>query len=304
MTAKSAAPLPALALGLLSIVWGYNWVVTKVALAYCGPITFATLRFVIAPLCLIPLMIRLRVPLVPSRRHALICLMLGIALAANFAATFIAVKLGGAGKTAVLVYTMPFWVLVFARATLEERLTRMQNAAVLCALIGLCVLISPWQRSGQMLPSALAVAAGMAWAITVVYVKHLQRKEPVSMMLLSLWQMIVAAAALILSTHTVVEEGPIIWNSALIAAVLFTGVIATGLGWMLFYFALRRLSAGMTGLGTLATPVIGVLAAWLQLGEIPSVLEAHGMMLIGLGLALLAWDGLRGSAGLRAKARA
>jgi len=35
-------------------------------------------------------------------------------LAANFACTLAALRLGGTGKTAVLVYTMPFWVLVFA----------------------------------------------------------------------------------------------------------------------------------------------------------------------------------------------
>jgi len=45
----------------------------------------------------------------------------------------------------------------------------------------------------------------------------------------------------------------------------------------------------MVGLGTLAKPVIGVLAAWLQLGERPAPLEATGMGLIGTALAMLAW---------------
>ena len=35
-------------------------------------------------------------------------------LAGNFACTLMALRLGGTGKTTVLVYTMPFWVLVFA----------------------------------------------------------------------------------------------------------------------------------------------------------------------------------------------
>jgi drug/metabolite transporter (DMT)-like permease len=52
------------------------------------------------------------------------------------------------------------------------------------------------------------------------------------------------------------------------------------------------MSAGTASLGTLATPVIGVLCAWLQLGEQPSPLEAIGMSLIGVGLGLLAWNGL------------
>jgi drug/metabolite transporter (DMT)-like permease len=50
---------PALALALLSVIWGYNWVAMKVGLSYAGPFTFATLRFLIGPLCLVPLMVKL-----------------------------------------------------------------------------------------------------------------------------------------------------------------------------------------------------------------------------------------------------
>lgn len=292
---RIAARLPALALALLSVIWGYNWVVTKIGLDYAGPVTFAALRFAIAPLCLLPMMIRLRVPLLPSPLHAAIALGLGITLALNFAATFIAVQLGGAGKTAVLVYTMPFWVLLFARAFLHERLSALQTAAVPFALIGLCVLIAPGQRAGQVVPSALAVFAGTTWGMSVVCIKYLQRKHDVSMLVLNVWQMLVAAAALGLGALTIAPEAPVRWSYAFIAALLFTGLIATGLGWMLFYYALRRMSAGMTGLGTLATPVIGVLCAWLQLHERPTALEATGMALIVAGLGLLACDGLRAS---------
>ena len=66
---------------------------------------------------------------------------------------------------------------------------------------------------------------------------------------------------------------------------------------MLFYYALRRMPAGLAGLGTLATPVIGVLAAWLQLGERPAPIEAAGMALIGAALAMLAWNPLESGRG-------
>jgi drug/metabolite transporter (DMT)-like permease len=293
---RNAATLPAIALTALSLIWGYNWVVTKIALAYAGPVTFAALRFAIAPLCLLPMMLSLGVRVLPSRRHAIVASILGAILAANFTATFIALQLGGTGRTAVLVYTMPFWVLMFARAALHERLTLLQKLAVPFALVGLCVLIAPWSAAAQRLPSVLAIGAGMTWAASVVYIKHLQRKEPISMLVLTLWQMVAAAATLALGLLTFAHEAPVIWNAQFIAALLFTAVVATGFGWMLFYYALRRMSAGMASLGTLATPVVGVLCAWVQLGERPSPLEATGMILIAIGLSLLAWDGLRTTA--------
>jgi drug/metabolite transporter (DMT)-like permease len=67
-------------------------------------------------------------------------------------------------------------------------------------------------------------------------------------------------------------------------------------GWMLFYCALRGMSAGMTSLGTMATPIFVVLCAWWQLGERLSAFEASGMLLIAVCLSLLAWNRLRANA--------
>jgi drug/metabolite transporter (DMT)-like permease len=143
---RNAATLPAIALAALSLVWGYNWVAAKIALGYSGPVTFAALRFAIAPLCLLAVMLGMRVRVLLSREHAIVAFVLGVILAANFTATFIALQIGGAGKTAVLVYTMPFWVLIFARIALHERLTGLQKLAVPFALTGLGLLTTPWAQ--------------------------------------------------------------------------------------------------------------------------------------------------------------
>jgi drug/metabolite transporter (DMT)-like permease len=73
--------------------------------------------------------------------------------------------------------------------------------------------------------------------------------------------------------------------------------------WLLWLFGLRSLSAGAAGLGTLATPVIGVAAAWLQLGERPTAGEAAGMVLIVGALALVTVRGLVAGRRLAAAAR-
>ena len=72
-------------------------------------------------------------------------------------------------------------------------------------------------------------------------------------------------------------------------------MLGNALAWLLWLFALRRLSAGAAGLGTLATPVIGVAAAWLQLGERPTAGEAAGMTLIIVALAIVSLRGLVGA---------
>ena len=68
-------------------------------------------------------------------------------------------------------------------------------------------------------------------------------------------------------------------------------VLANAAAWLLWLYALRVLPTGAAGLGTLAVPVVGVLAAWLQLGERPSGAEAVGMVLIIAALAVVSVRG-------------
>jgi drug/metabolite transporter (DMT)-like permease len=210
-------------------------------------------------------------------------------LAANFAFTLIALDLGGVGRTAVLVYTMPFWVIVIARVWLKEKMRPLQWAAIGLAFAGLLALVDPrgW------LPSLLAVIAGGSWAYSVVLIKSLQGRMRTHLMTLTVWQMALCTMLLWTFEALVPSPAPIQWSWQFLAAIGFSAILGSALSWMLFYYALARLPAGLAGLGTLATPVIGVIAAWIHFGERPSAQDAAGMLLIALGLALLALPGAR-----------
>lgn len=285
---RSQSRMATSALALLSIIWGYNWVVMKLGLASAGPFDFSALRFLLGAACLFPFMMFRRDVIMPVGRQWAPLLLLGIMLSANFGCVMSALRIGGAGKTAVLVYTMPFWVLVFARIALKEKLTRLQVIAVSAGAAGLGILIEPWNLAGPLLASLLAVVAGMSWGASVVIVKAIQGSaRPISTMMITFWQMIIAVPLLAV-VGWFFDSTPIQWSWSFALALAYVAVLATGLAWLLFYYALRRMSAGMAGLGTLATPVIGVGAAWIQLGERPSATETFGMILIALALGLLA----------------
>ena len=67
---------------------------------------------------------------------------------------------------------------------------------------------------------------------------------------------------------------------------------------------LSRLSAGTASLNILAIPGVAVLAAWLQLGEVPDMFESIGMLLIALALAVLAFLTIKGERRLKNLAQA
>jgi drug/metabolite transporter (DMT)-like permease len=277
------------ALALLSLIWGYNWIAMKVSLDYASPADSAAVRFALGAATLMPAARYLGHGLLVPRSEWPIVAYLSVSLAANFFFTLTALTLGGVGKIAVLVYTMPFWVVVLARIFLQERMRAPQWAAVSLALVGLLVLVDlihmrDWRAS------VLAVIAGLSWGATVIMVKAVQGKAKTHLMTLTVWQMIICAV-LLWAFATVAGTPPVRWTWQFMAAIGFSAVLGSSFSWMLFYYALARLPAGLAGLGTLATPVIGVLAAWVHLGERPSGQDSIGMMLIAIGLLLLALPG-------------
>ena len=114
---------------------------------------------------------------------------------------------------------------------------------------------------------------------------------------LNAWQMLLGSIPLVIVALLVSRSSPV-WSGSFIAALLFNIVPVTGLGLLLWFYALRTLPAGTAGLASLATPVLGVVFAWIQLGERPGVYEAVGMILIVSALCVLAVRQIAGSAGV------
>ena len=125
-----------IALMTLTVIWGYNWVVMKSALLYAGAFQFAALRTVIGTVCLFAVVIDMRKPLRIKEMPTLI--LLGLLQTSGFTGLLIwALVEGGAGKTAVLTYTMPFWVMVLAWPLLGEKIRGLQWPAALLSTMGI-----------------------------------------------------------------------------------------------------------------------------------------------------------------------
>jgi drug/metabolite transporter (DMT)-like permease len=86
----------------------------------------------------------------------------------------------------------------------------------------------------------------------------------------------------------VTHSGAPQWTFGFVSSLAYMVILTNAVAWLLWLYALRTLSAGPAGLSTLAIPVVGVVTAWLQLGERPTAVEAVGMALIVGGLAVLA----------------
>jgi drug/metabolite transporter (DMT)-like permease len=291
MKSDTKLPWAACALVLLSLIWGYNWVVMKQVMRYADPFDFSAIRTLFGALALFGVL--------ALRRRALRLvapgptLLLGILQTAVFTALIQwALVSGGAGKTAVLVYAMPFWLLPLAWIFLGERVRGLQWLAVAVALGGLLLVLEVWTVRADAFSTALALGGGLAWAVSAVVVKRLRERTAVDLLSLTAWQMLLGSLVLCVVAWLLPSEPPRP-TPYFFAALAYNALFATALAWLLWLFILDRLPAGLAGLSSLAVPAVGVLSGWLELGERPSAAEGAGMLLIALALGLISVLALR-----------
>jgi drug/metabolite transporter (DMT)-like permease len=264
----------------------------KIALQYSTASQFAAMRTVGGAIFLLALMAVMRKPLKP--REVPSTIVLGLLQTTGFTGFIIwALVEGGAGKTSVLSFTMPFWVLLLAWPMLGERIRGLQWGAVSLALIGLVSILEPWHLQGSKVSMGLAVLAGVSWALSVIYHKRLTKRVPdLDLLSFTAWQMLFGSIPILLFALGDIGK-PIQWTTTYVVAVIYSVLLANALGWMAWLYALQRLPAGVASMSSMLIPVIAVLAAWVQLGEQPSPLEAAGMLCIATALLLISWVNIR-----------
>jgi drug/metabolite transporter (DMT)-like permease len=269
----------------MALIWGYNWVVMKVAMSYSGPLQFSAWRCTLGVLLLFGLLVVLRVPLKP--REIGKTFWLGMTQTAGFIGLVAwSLTTGAAGKNAVLAYTMPFWVILLGWPFLEERLRGWQWLALALAFVGLLLVLEVWRGDASVTSSLLALAAGVCWAIGTIIFKRIPVRSREELLSLTTWQMFFGCIPLVVAA-LITPERPIEWTPTLIAALAFNAVGAMAVATLLWLYILHRLPTTISSLSSLIVPIVGVVAAWIQIGERPSVAEGVGMVLILVALGVL-----------------
>ncbi len=280
-----------LALGVTILIWAYSWVVMKQAMAYAGPLDFAALRFglgagvLFAALLLSGKSLR-PPPLLPT-------VFIGLCQTTAFQALEQwALISGGAGRVALLAYTMPFWAVLLAWLLLGDKPTPRHWLGLALAAAGLLCIIEPWHTMGSVLSTSLAIAGGAAWAGGTVLTKRMFQRHTPDVLNLTAWQMLIGAAVLGV-VALAVPQRTMVWNWQLIAALAYTAVLASSLAWWLWSIVLQRLSTTVASVSSLGVPVTSVLLAWWLLSEQPSAMELFGIVLVLLGLIAISGVGAR-----------
>jgi drug/metabolite transporter (DMT)-like permease len=279
------------ALALLTLLWGSNWIFMKLALRHADPVTFNLHRTLLAVVTLFVALTLRGGPFAPPPWRALVVTAF-FQTTINFGSTIMALAGGGAGRTSVLVFTMPFWTLLIAWPVLHERVRGLQWLAIALAATGLVLVVDPLHWEGNLAPKAWAVLSGFGWAAGTVALKHYQREHQLDLLNFVAWQMLIGAIPFALLPLLFSFPGTQ-WSAIQVLLLLFVGVLSTAVGFLAWIGILRWLPAGTASLNMFAVPVIALLSSMAVFGERLAANEWLGIACIAAGLGVLVLRSLR-----------
>jgi drug/metabolite transporter (DMT)-like permease len=295
MAASTPAPrdLDARAIALvllLSALWGGNTVAVKVGVADSPPLMLAALRFVLGGACVVGWGLWNRAPfwLEPGEGRSL--LGLGLLFALQLGLLNVGVWLSTAGHAAVLLNAYPVYTVLLAHFLVPgDRLTAATLGGVLLGFGGILVLFAgqlfaPTEPGSTILlgDAVLTVSAILLALRQVVLNRQLQRIHPVKPLLAQ----VVVGTPLFLLLSWLVEPTPTTPTWRLVASLFYQGVVIAGFNFIANMSLLKTYRPSGLAAFNLTTPLFGVLATALVLGERIGWRLAASALLVAGGIAV------------------
>lgn len=282
-------------LGVMVLLWGVSWPVTKLALASISPLWLASIRFGSAGLCLFGFVWwRGQLGRPPLADWPIVATMGFLQMMTFTGLGMIAMTRTDTSHAVLLAYTTPLWGVLVSWLALRQTPTRMQILALVVGLSGTMLICSPlemdWNTPGTIMGSAFLLIGAVAWAVTIFHIRHHQWHT--SPLALAPWQMMLAAIPLAVFAW-MTEGAPVLtildWH--ICAMLLFIGPVATSVCFVISAEQGRRLSVFAMSNFTLGVPLVGVASSWFFLGNHLTGLFAIGLALVLLGAILAAASG-------------
>jgi drug/metabolite transporter (DMT)-like permease len=274
---------------MLCLTWGFNQIAIKLVLREIPPYTQAALRSAGALLVILSIARARRVRIFERDGTLKSGLFVGSIFGLEFLLIYHGLELTSASRAVVFLYTMPFFVAFGAYLFLGERLRATQWAGLAVSFAGVAVAIGvpqPDVTASVLFGDLLIVAGAALWAATTIIVKAttLQYSAPEKALgyQVGLSIPILGIAALVSG-----ESIPRVPGTLTISLLAFQAFWVVGFTFLLWFSLIKTYSASKLSAFTFITPLFGVAAGYLIMGDRLTPAFGAAALLVVAGLVLV-----------------
>jgi len=269
----------------MSLVWGINFSVVKIALTDLSPLSFNSLRFGLASLFILALLWVIERDLSFRREDIGRLVLLGLIGNTFYQLFFInGIARTTAGNSSLILATTPIFVGLLSSVLGVERVGRKVWYSVILSFIGIFLII---QGAGRTLTltdqnwigNLLILACTICWStFTVLSKPLLQRYTPLKLTTLT---MVIGTPPLVLVSIPSMKEQN--WGSVSSQGwlcLIYSFCFAIAIGYVIWYTGVSRIGSARTALYENLVTVVAVAVAWLFLSERMTLLQVLGTVLV------------------------
>lgn len=246
-------------------LWGSLYVVSKYVLGKVPTFTISLIRFIIAFITLVLIRGKSNDKIEKKDYKYIFCLgFVGYFIAVG--AQLLGTRYAGASMASLMNSMNPVTMAIFASFFLHERLTTRKIISTILALIGVYIILGNKGKNYSFIGIIYSIVAVLTWSAISVLVRKLTQKYP--SLLITQYGIAVAIVFYIpLSIYEICTVQTFDFDFNCILALLYMGIMCTGVAYLLWNKCLEKLPAGVCSAFYPIQPLISTLCGVLFLHE-------------------------------------
>jgi drug/metabolite transporter (DMT)-like permease len=276
------------ALWIVYLVWGSTYLAIRVMVETVPPLLGAGVRFAVAGGAMVAVL-SLRRPVKPTRAQLLSALLVGLLLPGANAVVTVAEQEVPSSVAALLIASVPLWVLLMRRGA-GERVSRAGIVAVLVGFAGVALLLRPGEATGDatVLGLAACVIAAAMWASGSFASPRL--RLPADPLVSTGWQMLLGGLAIVavgLALGEAPEVDPAAFSTRSVLALGYLVVFGSWVAYTAYAWLLQNAPISKVSTYAYVNPVVAIVLGFLILDEVVTPVTLAGAAIIVVSVALV-----------------
>ena len=275
---------------LAGFLWGTSFPAIKIGLQHMDAYTFVFLRFLVASLTMLSVMLLTRnFSFSFSFNKKRLILFLGLINGTAYLLQYMGMVYALASASSLYINLSVVWVALLSPIALKERLGGKKVAGVLVSLLGVVLMTTNLDFASlgtvDIMGNFLVISAGIIWAVFIIYNKPLVGESDnliQSMTWILLFTMLPLLPTAAFSAGNFVS---LPWDAWL--AIIYTAVLCWVVPYYLWLKGLKHISPVTSAVVLLTEIIVAVAISTIVLGEALTIVSGIGSILIIIAILLV-----------------